>query len=136
MVSTALQNWSVPARRRQMVRLEATDRNLLLHASGSATSAPRLVELTDGTLYDEVWNRRALSRRERSFITVAALVAAGNIEQLPWHLRYAVENGISEPEISEAITHLAFYAGWPKAMSAINAAKTVFEDAFPADAAD
>ena len=98
--------------------------------------APRLVELTDGTLYDEVWNRGVLTRRERSFITVAALIAAGNFEQLPWHLTYAVENGISQEEISEAIMHLAFYASWPKAMSAINAAKTVFEDAFPADAVD
>lgn len=93
--------------------------------------ATRLVELTDGTLYGEVWNRGILSRRERSLITIAALVAAGNFEQLPWHLRYAVENGVSEEEIAEEITHLAFYASWPKAMSAITAAKLVFEDSFP-----
>jgi 4-carboxymuconolactone decarboxylase len=65
--------------------------------------------------------------RDRSLITVAALIAGGNSEQLPFHLNKAKENGLTETELKEVITHLAFYAGWPKAMSALTVAKQVFE---------
>jgi 4-carboxymuconolactone decarboxylase len=89
--------------------------------------APKLVELTDDVLFGDVWERTELSPRDRSLITVAALVAGGNSEQLPFHLGRAKENGLTETELKEVITHLAFYAGWPKAMSAITVAKQFFE---------
>lgn len=88
--------------------------------------APKLTELTEEVLFGDVWERKELSPRDRSLITVAALVAGGNTEQLTFHLNKARENGLSETELVEAITHLAFYAGWPRAMSAILVAKKVF----------
>ncbi len=88
--------------------------------------APKLVELTDEVVFGDVWAREELAPRDRSLITVAALIADGNTEQLPFHLNKAKENGLSEAEIVEVITHLAFYCGWPRAMSAINVAKQVF----------
>jgi 4-carboxymuconolactone decarboxylase len=88
--------------------------------------APALVGLTDDVLFGRVWKRPQLSPKERSLVTVAALTAGGNTEQLVFHLGFARENGASEEELVEAITHLAFYAGWPKAMSAMAVAKQVF----------
>jgi 4-carboxymuconolactone decarboxylase len=88
--------------------------------------APKLAELTDDVLFDDVWNRPELAARDRSLITVAALIAGGDAEQLRFHLGRAKENGVTETELIEAITHLAFYAGWPKAMTAANVAKQVF----------
>ncbi|MFC9351608.1 carboxymuconolactone decarboxylase family protein [Arthrobacter sp. NPDC057013] len=88
--------------------------------------APALVHYTDRVLFDEVWERPELSKRDRSLITVAALLAGGNAEQLNFHLDYARKNGLTEQELIEAVTHLAFYAGWPKAMSAMAVAKKVF----------
>lgn len=87
---------------------------------------PKLVSLTDEVLFGDVWERTELSPRDRSLITVAALIAGGNSEQLPFHLGKAKENGLTETELKEVITHLAFYAGWPKAMSALTVAKQVF----------
>ena len=89
--------------------------------------APKLVSLTDDVLFGDVWERKELTPRDRSLITVAVLIAGGNSEQLPFHLNKAKENGLTETELKEVITHLAFYAGWPKAMSAITVAKQVFE---------
>jgi 4-carboxymuconolactone decarboxylase len=89
--------------------------------------APALVGLTDDVLFGQVWTRPELSPRERSLITVAALTAGGNTGQLAFHLQLAKDNGATETELIEAITHLAFYAGWPKAMSAMTVAKQVFE---------
>ena len=92
--------------------------------------APKLAELTDDVLFGDVWSRPELARRDRSLVTVAALVAGGSTEQLVGHLRLAKQNGLTEAELVEAIVHLAFYAGWPRAMSAIGVAKKVFtEDA-------
>ncbi|HZB95758.1 MAG TPA: carboxymuconolactone decarboxylase family protein [Herpetosiphonaceae bacterium] len=88
--------------------------------------APKLVELTDDVLFGDVWAREELSPRDRSLITVAALIAGGNTEQLPGHLNRARANGLSESEIAEVIIHLAFYAGWPRAMSAVKVAREVF----------
>ena len=88
--------------------------------------APKLAELTDDVLFDDVWNRPGLAARDRSLITVAALIAGGDAEQLAFHLGHAKENGVTETELIEAITHLAFYAGWPKAMTATAVAKRVF----------
>src|SRR6266550_9576416 len=89
--------------------------------------SPKMVSLTDDVLFGDVWERAELSKRDRSFITVAALIAGGNSEQLPFHLQRAKENGVTEAELIETITHLAFYSGWPKAMSAITVAKEIFK---------
>ena len=91
--------------------------------------APMLVSLTDEVLFGDVWERPELSKRDRSLITVAALIAGGNTEQLPGHLKRAKDNGLTETELKEVIIHLAFYAGWPRAMSAIIVAKRVFGEA-------
>ncbi len=89
--------------------------------------APKLVELTDDVLFGDVWMREELAPRDRSLITVAALIVGGNTEQLPFHLNKARENGLAETELVEVITHLAFYAGWPRSMSAVMVAKEVFK---------
>ncbi len=91
--------------------------------------APKLVSLTDDVLFGDVWERPGLSKRDRSLITVAALVALYRTDQLPFHLKRAVENGVTKDELVEAITHLAFYTGWPNAMTAITTAKKLFEQA-------
>ena len=88
--------------------------------------APALVVFTDDVLFGQVSTRQELSPKERSLITVACLTTSGNTEQLVYHLGLARDNGASEQELIEAITHLAFYAGWPKAMSAMAVAKQVF----------
>jgi 4-carboxymuconolactone decarboxylase len=88
--------------------------------------APKFAEITDDVLFDDVWNRSDLAARDRSLITVAALVAGGDADQLRFHLGRARDNGVTETELIEAITHLAFYAGWPKAMTAITVAKQAF----------
>jgi len=90
--------------------------------------APKLVSLTDEVLFGDVWEREELSKRDRSLITVAALVAGGNTEQLTNHLVRAKDNGLTEIELKEVIIHLAFYTGWPRAMSAITIAKNAFAD--------
>ena len=89
--------------------------------------APKLAELTDEVLFGDVWARTELSPRDRSLATVAALIANGNTEQLSGHLSRARENGLTETELAEVIIHLAFYAGWPRAMSAVRVAREVFE---------
>ncbi len=89
--------------------------------------APKLAELTDDVLFGDVWAREELSPRDRSLITVAALVVGGNTGQLPFHLNKATANGLSETELIEVITHLAFYAGWPRAVSALWVAQEVFK---------
>lgn len=89
--------------------------------------APKLAELTDNVLFGDVWARPQLSRRDRSLVTVSALIAMNRPDQLRSHLTLARENGVTEEELVEAITHLAFYAGWPNAMSAAAVAKEVFK---------
>jgi 4-carboxymuconolactone decarboxylase len=88
--------------------------------------APKLVELTDRVLFGDVWERKELSKRDRSLITVATLVALNRPEQLRFHLNKTLENGLKKVEFIELITHLAFYAGWPCSMTAITVAKEVF----------
>lgn len=87
--------------------------------------APKWVQLTEEVLFDDVWEREELSPRDRSLITIAALVTGGSTEQLPFHLNKAIANGLTEEELVEAMTHLGFYAGWPKAMSALMVARKV-----------
>ena len=89
--------------------------------------APKLAELTDDVLFGDVWLRSGLSPRDRSLVTVAALIANGNTAQLPSHLNLARTNGLSETELAEVMIHLAFYTGWPRAISAILVAKDVFK---------
>ena len=88
--------------------------------------APKLAELTDDVLYADVWARPQLSPRDRSLVTVSALVAMNRPDQLRSHLALARTNGVTEDEIAEAITQLAFYAGWPNAVTAVTVAKEVF----------
>ena len=89
--------------------------------------APGLVHFTEDHLFGQLWKRPELSARDRSLVTVACLVTNGNAEQLGFHLSLARENGNSESELVESITHLAFYAGWPQAMTALAVAKQVFD---------
>jgi 4-carboxymuconolactone decarboxylase len=90
--------------------------------------APKLAELTDDVLYADVWERPELSKRDRSLATVAALIAMNRPDQLRSHLTRARENGVTQEELIETITHLAFYAGWPNAVTAIGVAREVFEE--------
>lgn len=90
--------------------------------------APKLAELTEQVIFGDVWERPDLVKRDRSLITVAALVALNRPEQLRAHLRLARKNDLSKEELIEAITHLAFYAGWPNAMTAVTIAKEVFSE--------
>jgi 4-carboxymuconolactone decarboxylase len=90
--------------------------------------APALVGFTDDVLFGQVWMRPQLSPKERSLVTVACLTTSGNTEQLVFHLGLARQNGATEEELIEAITHLAFYAGWPKAFSAMAVAKQIFRN--------
>jgi 4-carboxymuconolactone decarboxylase len=90
--------------------------------------APKLIDLSEKVLFGDVWERPGLSKRDRSLITVAALIALYRVDQLPGHLDRALGNGVTREEIGEIITHLAFYAGWPSAMTAGRIAKKVFDD--------
>jgi len=90
--------------------------------------SPKLVSLTEDVLFGDVWERSALSKRDRSLATITALIALRASEQLPFHLKRGIENGLKQEEIVELITHMAFYSGWPSAMSAIGVAKKVFEE--------
>jgi 4-carboxymuconolactone decarboxylase len=89
--------------------------------------APKLVELTEKVLFGDVWERPGLSKRDRSLITCAALVALQRPDQLRGHLERALKNGVTKDELGELITHLAFYSGWPTAVTAAGVAKEVFD---------
>lgn len=81
--------------------------------------APKFSQLSDDVLFADVWERTELSKRDRSLITVSALISMYRLEQLPFHLNRALENGLSKEDLVEVTTHLAFYAGWPSAASAL-----------------
>ena len=85
--------------------------------------APKLVDLTEDVVFGDIWERPELSKRDRSLITCAALVATGKLEQMGFHFPRALENGVTREELIETITHLAFYVGWPNAISAITRAQ-------------
>jgi len=91
--------------------------------------APPLAEYTDNVLFGDVWERSGLSARDRSLVTVACLISLYRTNELPFHLKKALENGISREELGEVITHLAFYAGWPTASTAVGIADRVFNEA-------
>jgi 4-carboxymuconolactone decarboxylase len=90
--------------------------------------APKLAAVTDDVLFEDVWNRPELSPRDRSLITVSVLTAQGNTDQLGFHLGRAIENGVTQDELVEAITHVMFYSGWPRGMAAMGVAKNLFTD--------
>lgn len=89
--------------------------------------APAFVDYSEDVLFGDLWRREQLSLRDRSLVTIAVLVAGGATGQLPYHLRLAQENGLSAEELVEAITHMAFYAGWPRAASALDCIKEITE---------
>lgn len=93
--------------------------------------APHLTEVTDRVLFDDVWQRPGLSPRDRSLVTVAALIAGYRQNELPFHIKKALENGVTRDELIELITHLAFYSGWPTASTAISVARQVFSEPKP-----
>lgn len=90
--------------------------------------APKMAELTDDVLYGDVWARSQLSKRDRSLATVSALIAMNRPDQLRSHLALARRNGVTQEELIETITHLAFYSGWPNAVTALQVAKEVFQE--------
>jgi 4-carboxymuconolactone decarboxylase len=90
--------------------------------------SPKLADLSANVLFGDVWERPQLSKRDRSLITVAALVALYRTDQLRGHIRRALDNGVTKEEVSEVITHMAFYSGWPTAANAVQVAKQVFEE--------
>ena len=89
--------------------------------------APKLIDMTEKVVYGDVWERPGLSKRDRSLITVSALIAMNRVDQLKGHLERALGNGVTKDEIGEVITHMALYAGWPTAMTAGRIASQVFE---------
>ncbi len=91
--------------------------------------APGLADLSDRVLFGEVWERPGLSRRDRSLATVTALVAGYRHNELPGHVKRALENGVTREELTELVIHLAFYAGWPTANSAVPILRKVFAEA-------
>lgn len=90
--------------------------------------APKLADLTDNVLFGDVWERPGLSKRDRSLVTISALIAMNRPDQLRSHLARSRDNGVTEVEIVETITHLAFYSGWPNAVTAVGIAREVFKD--------
>jgi 4-carboxymuconolactone decarboxylase len=92
-----------------------------------APLAPELARYTDEVLFADLWRQPDLTQRDRSLVTVSALIARGQTDQLQSHLARGMDNGLTKPEVSEVVTHLAFYAGWPRAMSALPTVKAVFD---------
>jgi 4-carboxymuconolactone decarboxylase len=86
-----------------------------------------LVEYTGSLLFHDLWLRPGLAPRDRSLVTVSALIAAGQSGQITFHLNKAMDNGLTQPQAAEVLTHLAFYVGWPNVMSAVPTVKAVFE---------
>jgi 4-carboxymuconolactone decarboxylase len=88
--------------------------------------APGIVQYTTDVLFRDLWLRPALAPRDRSLVTVSALIAAGQVAQLPYHLNRAMDHGLTQAQAAEVLTHLAFYVGWPNTFSALPVAKEVF----------
>jgi 4-carboxymuconolactone decarboxylase len=90
--------------------------------------APHLADITDKVLFGDVWEIPALSPRDRSLVTITSLISLYRINELPFHTKKALENGVTKEQIIETITHLAFYAGWPPAMTALQIVRKVFDE--------
>lgn len=126
-VVAVLVGMSSPAQTQQMKEAPAMAKSGQTRAQQlMGDVAPKLAELTDNVLFGDVWERPGLAKRDRSLVTVSALIAMNRPDQLRSHLALARQNGVTETEIVEAITHLAFYAGWPNAVSAVAVAREVF----------
>lgn len=91
-------------------------------------TAPKLAELTDDVLYGDIWERPGLSKRDRSLVTISALIALNRPDQLRSHIKIGLQNGLTKDEVVETITHMAFYSGWPSAVSGVAVAKDVFQE--------
>jgi 4-carboxymuconolactone decarboxylase len=91
--------------------------------------APHLADITDKVLFGDVWENTTLSPRDRSLVTITSLISLYRTNEMPFHLKRALENGVTRDEIIEIITHLAFYAGWPPAMTALQIVRKVFDEA-------
>ena len=98
------------------------------NAGPYADIAPALNDYTRQVLFGQAWERTELPKRDRSLITVAALVSLYRVNELPFHLKFALQNGVTKEELIELITHLAFYAGWPTANTAVEIARKVFAE--------
>jgi 4-carboxymuconolactone decarboxylase len=97
-------------------------------ASPFGDIAPALAKITDEVLFGEVWDRPGLSARDRSLVTVASLISLYRVNELPFHLRRALDNGVTRQELAELVTHLAFYSGWPTASTAIGVLRQVLAE--------
>ena len=93
-----------------------------------AEISPKLAEITEEVLFGDVWERPELSKRDRSLITISALIALYRTDQLRGHIGRALDNGVTKEEIGEVINHMAFYAGWPTAANAVRVAKEVYDE--------
>ncbi len=91
-------------------------------------TVPKMIEVTETVIYGDIWERPGLSKRDRSLVVLATLIATYRPEQLRGHLARALDNGVTKDEIAEVITHLAFYSGWPGSMTAARIAKEVYEE--------
>ena len=108
---------------------EAADRQRAVGVENAyGAVSPSIVRYTNEVLFNDVWRRPDLTPRDRSLVTISALIAGGHAEQLPFHLRRGMQNGVTRPQIAETITQLAFYAGWPSALSAVPVARNAFEE--------
>ncbi|MBL8659011.1 MAG: carboxymuconolactone decarboxylase family protein [Rhodospirillales bacterium] len=105
-----------------MAEEPTTGRNLL------GDIAPKLAEITDKVLFGDIWSDPALSPRDRSLVTITVLTALYRTNELPFHLKLALANGLTKDEIVATLTHVAFYAGWPCAVTGLQLARTVFEE--------
>ena len=119
----------LPAGRPDLLTLDqATEaRSAALVAQTVRPTAPGLDQFTTDTLFRDLWLRPDLAPRDRSLVTVSALITAGHVAQLPFHLNRAMDHGLTRAQASEVVAHLAFYAGWPNAFSAVPVVKTVLD---------
>lgn len=113
--------------KRMPLNEEAEAQRATLVSNNFGQVSPGLVQNTTGLLFRDLWLRPALAPRDRSLVTVSALIASGQVAQITYHLNRAMDNGLTQSEASEIVTHIAFYAGWPNAFSALPVVKEVFE---------
>lgn len=111
-----------------MAELDQTSLHSTTAQKAFGDIAPDLARYTDRVLFDDVWARPGLTPRDRCMVTVTCLIALYRGNELGFHLRKALDTGVTESEIIEIITHLAFYSGWPTASTALGIARQVFED--------
>ncbi len=119
---------SSPTRSGPRMSTDSTARASAPSPGPYADIAPALDQLTQQVLFGQVWERPGLSKRDRSLITVATLVAQYRTNELPYHLRFALQNGVTKDELTELVTHLAFYAGWPTANTAVGILRQTFAE--------